>query len=135
MFKFEGEIFMAKRNNLFAKLIQEAKERLKEGNYKEQNFKQKVKRHLMIEESKRKNAETTMLKPNVTFSLYDSDEKDKALTQKIINILSDGSLHMLNEFIDEQEFNSLDEIGKERYILEFSAKYNEICENYYKQTP
>ena len=126
---------MAKRNNLFAKLIQEAKERLKEGNYKQQNLKQKVKRHLMIEENKRQNQETMLLKPNITFSLYDSGEKDKQLTEKIVNILSDGSLHMLNEFIDEQEFNSLDDIGKERYILEFSAKYNEICENYYKQTP
>lgn len=125
---------MAKRNNLFAKLIQEAKERLKEGNYKQQNFKQKVKRHLMIEENKRKNAETMLLKPNVTFSLFDSEERDKALTNKIVNILSDGSLHMLNEFIDEQEFENLDDIGKERYILEFSAKYNEICEHYYKQS-
>ena len=133
MFKFEGEIFMAKRNNLFAKLIQEAKERLKEGNYKQQNLKQKVKRHLMIEENKRKNQETMLLKPNVTFSLFDSEERDKALTKKIVNILSDGSLHMLNEFIDEQEFENLDDIGKERYILEFSAKYNKICEHYYKQ--
>lgn len=125
---------MAKRNNLFAKLIQEAKERLKEGNYKQEDLKQKVKRHLMYEENKRKNAETTLLKPNITFSIYDSQQKDKALTQKIINILSDGSLHMLNEFIDEKEFETLDDIGKERYILEFSAKYNEICENYHKQS-
>ncbi len=123
---------MAKRNNLFAKLIQEAKERLKEGNYKEQNLKQKVKRHLMQEENKRKNAETMLLKPNVTFSIFDSEQKDKELTQKIINILSDGNIHMLNEFIDQQEFNSLNEIEKQRYVLEFSAKYTQICENYYK---
>lgn len=124
---------MAKRNNLFAKLIQEARERLKEGNYKEQDLKQRVKRHLMHEENKRKNAETMLLKPNVTFSTYDGEEKDKLLTQKIINILSDGNLHMLNEFINQEEFERLNEIEKQRYILEFSAKYNQICENYYKQ--
>ena len=56
LFKIKGENFMAKRNNLFAKLIQEAKERLREGNYREQDLKQRVKRHLMYEENKRKNA-------------------------------------------------------------------------------
>ena len=124
---------MAKRNNLFAKLIQEAKERLKDGNYQQQGLKQKVKRHLLLEENKRKNQETMLLKPNITFSLFSTEQKDRELAQKIVNILSDGSLHMLNEFIDEQEFETLDDIGKERYILEFSTKYNQICENYYKQ--
>lgn len=119
---------MAKRNKLLTQLIQEARERLKEGNYEAQDLKIKVKKHLFIEENKRKNEETRIKRPNITFDIYNLDAKESEITKKIINILSDGNIHMLNEFIDQNEFQKLDEINKQKYILEFSALYNKVCQ-------
>ena len=124
---------MAKKNNLFAQIIAQAKERLKEGNYADVTLKQRVKRKLILEENKIKNQETAFKKPYVSFSVYNIEEKHKELKQKIENSLKDGQIHMMSEFIDQDEFDSLDDINKQKYILEFAEEYNRIREDCFKR--
>ena len=124
---------MAKKNNLFAQIIAQAKERLKEGNYTDTTLKQRVKRKLILEENKIKNQETSIKKPHVSFSVYNIEEKQRDLKQKIEDSLKDGQIHMMSEFINQDEFDRLDDINKQKYILEFAEAYNRIREDCFKR--
>ena len=61
--------------------------------------------------------------------------KDEELYVKVCRILDSDEIttNPIGQLMDKQEYDLLDEFGKQRYILQLSGKYRELKERYYKE--
>ena len=67
--------------------------------------------------------------------LTDTFDKDADLYKKVCKLLSqDGYvLNPISQLIDHAEFDRLDDIAKQTYLIKLTDKYNELRERYEKE--
>lgn len=62
-------------------------------------------------------------------------ERDEVLYQKVCSIMSgdDDVINPIGMLVEHEVYDTMDEIGKQRYILELSKKFRELRERYYTE--
>ena len=60
-------------------------------------------------------------------------ERDEALYQKVCLIMNSDEevINPIGMLLEHEVYDTMDEIGKQRYILELSKKFRELRERYY----
>lgn len=64
-----------------------------------------------------------------------SANKDEELYQKVCSILDkdEDVTNPIGQLMDKEEYDRLDDGGKQRYVLELSGKFRELRERYYQE--
>ena len=61
---------------------------------------------------------------NVTFKLILNE--DDAFFEKVKNLLEENSISPIKELMDKKRYDSLDEFGKQKYLLDTVEKFQEM---------
>ena len=69
---------------------------------------------------------------NITFKLMLNE--DDAFFEKVKNLLEENSISPIRELMDKKRYDSLDEFGKQKYLLDTVERFQEMkrkieCEN------
>jgi len=80
-------------------------------------------------------AEEYLRKKYVVSASSGASREDEALYNRVKAILEndENSLNPIGQLIDGDEYSTLDDASKQRYILRLSAKFKELSERYYKE--
>ena len=61
---------------------------------------------------------------NVTFKLLTNE--DDALFDKVKSIIESNTISPIRELMDKKKFDNLDELGRQKYLLDTIEKFKEI---------
>ena len=62
-------------------------------------------------------------------------ERDEALYRKVCSMMSSDEdvINPIGMLVEHEVYDTMDEIGKQRYILELSKKFRELTQRYYAE--
>ena len=75
------------------------------------------------------------LRENLDYAQGDSVRETEKLYLRVCYILDkdEDTANPIGQLIDYDKYNSLDESGKQRYVLTLARQYNELKERYYQE--
>lgn len=127
---------MTKNTSVLKELILSAKERLKNHDYGNNTYREECRRKDRIKTNQvlRFLANAEFKSPDITIKALNIEE-DENFNKKVIKLLETdpNNIAPLGELIDADKFHSLNEAGRQNYILSLSEKFVKIKEDYYKK--
>ena len=110
-------------------LARSAKQRLKLSQYLQKNTEYKnpeseQAQHYIMAENKKLVESTNII-----------DHEEQILWQKVCKIMESDSdfISPISKLIDQDKYNTMDEISRQSYVLELTKKYTELKQRYIKE--
>ena len=125
---------MAKQTSELKKRALLAKQRLKMGYWQKMESERKRLESEKIEENKIAELQRQKIKRDILFVTDEARAiEEEKMYRKVCEILDrdEDTLSPIGQLIDKEVYLTLDEAGKQKYVLELSEKFREMSKRYY----
>jgi hypothetical protein len=123
------------QENILKKLAFDAKYRLKHCTYKDRQENLNIKRNIAFQNHIRMIKESEFKSPEITIKIINDYAEQQDFQNKVIKLLKENAdcVNPLKKLSDNKLLSEMNEIEKQKYILELSERYNAVKDNYNKQ--
>lgn len=117
---------------MLKKLAFDARKRLKNGNYGNLEKNNNIRQSIILENNLRLITGCECKKPEITIKIINDYGKDESFQRKVYNLLKENSdtTCPFKDLIDNKNYSNLNDVQKQRYILDLAEKYAQIREDY-----